>query len=65
VLENTQAPNSHGVAAFNLGGRPYSVANTFRGLFDYWRVSSGARVPAAFLNVPPDPDTRIKVLSPL
>ena len=62
VLANTQAPNTHGIAAFNLGGRAFSAANTFRGLFDYWRVSSGARSPSTFLCVPPDPGTQLRVL---
>ena len=57
VLANTQAPNSHGVAAFYLGGRPFSAANTFHGIFDYWRVSSGARSPEEFLRAPPDSAT--------
>jgi len=52
ILANTQSPNTHAVAAFYLGGRPFSAANTFHGLFDYWRVSSGARPPSAFLRTP-------------
>ncbi|MDD4102721.1 MAG: hypothetical protein PHU80_08835, partial [Kiritimatiellae bacterium] len=62
VLDNTQAPNIHGVAAFYLGGRPFSAANTFRGLFDYWRVSSGVREPLGLLCAPPNPGTHMQVL---
>jgi hypothetical protein len=62
VLDNTQAPNTHGIAAFNLGGRAFSAANTYRGLFDFWRVSSGARTPATFLCAPPSNGTQMRVL---
>lgn len=63
VLANTRAPNSHGIATFYLGGRPYSAANTFCGILDYWRVSSGARSPEDFLRAPPGPGVRVQVLS--
>ncbi len=52
VLTNTIAPGKHGISTFNLGGRAFSAANTFNGIFDYWRVSSGARSPATFLYSP-------------
>lgn len=62
VLANTQAPSTHGTAAFNLGGRAYSAANTFIGLLDFWRVSSGARPPNTFLRASPPSGTQMRVM---
>lgn len=62
VLTNNAYPPPHRIAAFNLGGRASIADNTFRGLFDYWRVSHGARHPKTFLNAPYPTGTSVRLL---